>query len=488
MNTQLKAFRQSFAQAKAENRERATLIRTVKMREPFEVYQSFIHQSYPSEIACIMESATHDGTKGRFSFVCMNGTDYTTFNTKKELGWLKEMLSRDCPPAHPTLPFVGGVVGCLTHELITLVEDTVKPHPIDPFQLPLGELCFFADVIVFDHETQEMHYVTNVRILNKTETEAYSEGLVNLRAMERMTSHKLVKWELPLIGPIESNMTQAEYCEMVLKGKEHIDAGDVFQVVLSQRFQVSYQSHRSEGPGLSLYAKLRELNPSPFMFHMRFGQSMKGLTLLGASPEIAVHIANREMCIRPIAGTRKRGATPPEDKLIALELKNDPKELAEHRMLVDLARNDIGRFCKADSITIPELMQVEPYSHVMHLTSEVRGKLRDGVHPLDACLGSLPAGTLSGAPKVRALQIISELEKSRRGPYGGAFGWMTDQAINTCIFIRSAMLLKGMLCWQSGGGIVADSTPQGEYYESLAKALAIETALKQIGKHWKNHE
>jgi anthranilate synthase component 1 len=157
-------------------------------------------------------------------------------------------------------------------------------------------------------------------------------------------------------------------------------------------------------------------------------------------------------------------------------------------MLVDLARNDIGRFCKADSITIPELMQVEPYSHVMHLTSEVRGKLRDGVHPLDACLGSLPAGTLSGAPKVRALQIISELEKSRRGPYGGAFGWMTDQAIDTCIFIRSAMLHEGTLYWQSGSGIVADSDPESEYQESLAKARAIEIALTKIGKHWKSHE
>lgn len=428
-----------------------------------------------------MESAKRSGASNRFSYICLDGKKYVTLNEKKGLGQLKKILRRDCPPKHPVLPFIGGAVGILTHELITLVEDTVRPHANDPFQLPLGELCFFSKVIVFDHEMEEMHYVANVRISGKSMAGAYRDAYRILQEVKHMASHELdPESGIPVIGPVESNMTREEYHAMVRKGKEYIAAGDVFQVVLSQRFRARYESNLSEGSGLSLYAKLRELNPSPYMFHMHFGAERKHLTVLGSSPEIAVHVEGGQMRVRPIAGTRKRGLTPEEDKCLALELQADQKELAEHRMLVDLARNDVGRFCLASSVTVPEIMQVEHYSHVMHLTSEVRGMLRGGVHPLDACLGSLPPGTLSGAPKIRACQIIAELEKSRRGPYGGAFGWMTDQAVDTCIFIRSAMLYQGMLYWQSGSGIVADSDPEAEYQESLAKARAIETALKQI--------
>jgi anthranilate synthase component 1 len=356
MCIQLQAFKQSFTQAKAENRKRATLVETVPMRDPFEVYQSVCE--YP-ETVCIMESMTHEGTKGDFSYVCVGGYDYMTLDSKQGIIRLKERMRRDCPPAHATLPYVCGPIGFFSYELITLIEETVKSHSNDPFRLPLGKLCFFSNVIVFDHRKQEMHYVTNVRISGKTKAMAFQDGCQSLQEMKRMVSHKPdSKRKVPLIGPFESNMTQAEYHEMVLKGKEHVVAGDVFQVVLSQRFQASYESDFSEGPGLSLYAKLREINPSPFMFHMRFGTNMGGLTLLGASPEIAVHIENKQMKIRPIAGTRKRGTTPEEDERLTLELKNDPKELAEHRMLVDLARNDIGRYCKADSITVSELMRI----------------------------------------------------------------------------------------------------------------------------------
>ena len=342
----------------------------------------------------------------------------------------------------------------------------------------------------FDHEQGEMHYVANVRMFdNKSAEEAYHDGCRQISELERMATRPSdVLRVSALIGPIQSNMTREEYHVMVLRAKEHIAAGDVLQVALTQRFSAPYETGRLEEYGLPLYEKLRELNPSPYMFHMRFCHTMNYLTLLGASPEIAVHIADGKMRVRPIAGTRKRGRNPEEDRHLAEELRNDPKQLAEHRMLVDLARNDIGRFCKADSIEIPELMEVEPYSHVMHITSKVTGELRDGVHPLDAALGALPAGTLSGAPKVRALQIIAELEKSRRGPYGGACGWMTDTAVDLCIFIRSAMLQNDILYWQSGGGIVADSEPESEYQESLSKARAIETALKKIGKHWTNYE
>ena len=483
MNTEEKLFQTAYTQAKSEQRRHATLIRTEPIRDPLETYRSIA--GYVHDAICIMESATHDGTKGRFSYIGVSGTRYLTLNEKRHLDWLKEMLRRDCPPSHPVLPFIGGAVGFFSHELITLIETTVPTHSVDPFRLPLGEVYFYSRVIVFDHEEKKMHFVVNVDVSDKGSASAYREGCKGMVELQRMSEGSAPPMRIPLIGPVGSNMSKEEYLNMVLRAKEYIASGDVLQVVLSQRFQTSYENDAS---GLTLYAKLRELNPSPYMFHMDCRSATERIAFLGASPEIAVHIERNTMRIRPIAGTRKRGATPEEDKRLAEELQTDPKELAEHRMLVDLARNDVGRFCKANSIAIPELMEVEPYSHVMHLTSEVAGELREGVHPLDAALGVLPPGTLSGAPKIRALQLIAELEKSRRGPYGGAFGWMTDQALDTCIFIRSALLHKEKLYWQSGDGIVADSTPEGEYQETLDKARAIETALNKIGKHWTSHE
>ena len=213
---------------------------------------------------------------------------------------------------------------------------------------------------------------------------------------------------------------------------------------------------------------------------MRLGESCRNAVLIGASPEVMSKIQKGKMIVRPLAGTAKRGATPKKDKLNAEKLLNDPKEEAEHRMLVDLARNDVSRFCKAESVKVTSLMHVEYFKHVMHIGSEVSGGLNHGVIPFLALLGVMPAGTLSGAPKVEALRIISELEPSRRGPYGGAFGWFTDTALDTCIFIRSALLFEGKLYWQTGAGIVADSIPEKEYVETVMKAKGIETALKHI--------
>ncbi len=489
MNAELKAFKQAFAQAKAEGRWFAPLIHTVKgVRDPLSVYRSLSRFKLGGE-TCLMESVTHNGEKGRFSYICM-GDDFTHHSyicNIHDLDRFKDDLRKYSPPKHPVLPYTGGPVGYLSFGISTLNEETIKLHQNDPFGLPLGEFYCFRRVIVFDHAERQTHYIFNMPSdynRGKDLSETYSIGCVSIEQLEREGSREYPAPRVPIIGPVHSNMTQKEYHQMVLKGKKYVENGDVFQVVLSQRFSAKYRTNHSEGYGLTLYEKLKELNPSPYMFHMRFGSRVSHrLSLIGASPEIAVRIENREMTIRPIAGTRKRGATPKEDKRLAVELKNDPKELAEHRMLVDLARNDIGRYCKADSITIPELMKVELYRNVMHRTSEVRGRLRNGVHLLDACIGAHPQGTVSGAPKIRAQQIITELEKSGRGLYGGTFGWMTDYAMNTCIFIRSAMLRNGKLYWQSGGGIVADSDPESEYQESLAKACPIETALMKIGKH-----
>ncbi|MEO8637798.1 MAG: chorismate-binding protein [Candidatus Taylorbacteria bacterium] len=482
MKTSRKLFGAAFEQSKTEGRQLVTLIHSTKLVEPLVVYRKICEQI--NETVCIMESATHTGEKGRFSYVCVRGSELLKIEKEEDLTVLKNMLQKYSPQAHPTLPFIGGAVGYLGHDLITLVEKTIVPHEHDPFQLPLGAQYFFTDVIVFDHTQREMHYVANVSISDgKTADVAYEDGLARISEMERLVANEVIMQKTPPhIGPISSNVSRAEYHEMVLKAKEHIVAGNVMQVVLSQRFQASYDLGQSEGWGLPIYEKLRELNPSPYMFHMRFGAQMNHLTLLGASPEIMVHIAHERMRIRPIAGTRKRGKNAEEDKQLAEELLNDPKEIAEHVMLLDLARHDVSRFCKDHSVQITSRMKVESYSHVMHIVSEVEGVLRDKVHPLDACIGSLPAGTLSGAPKIRALRIIVELEKSRRGPYGGAFGWMTNVATDTCIFIRSAMLYKGVIYWQSGGGIVNDSEPESEYQETLAKAKPMETVLGKLGK------
>ncbi|HUD04287.1 MAG TPA: chorismate-binding protein, partial [Candidatus Paceibacterota bacterium] len=419
--------------------------------------------------ACILEGAG-SGKKSRFSFVCFNGKYPMVVHDLKDLQSLKKLLHRNSPLPHKTLPFIGGYIGGIGHEAISLVEKSVEPHPIDPFNIPLACLYFFHEVIVVDNEKNEMHVVVNVLVESTDDNLilAYENGCSRVGEIIRKISLGNPNANVPdkiVYGPIVSNMTIEEYCHMVEEAKSLIEQGEVFQIVLSQRFSAPYY-----GSSLALYRELRALNPSPYMFYMRYGSECRNMVLLGASPEVMVGIDKGKMRIRPIAGTRRRVSDLVENERLKKELLDDPKERAEHMMLVDLARNDVGKYCGANSIRVTTLMEVENYSHVMHIVSEVQAMLRDGVHPLDACLGSLPAGTLSGAPKVRALQHISRLEKSQRGLYGGTFGWFTHESLDTCIFIRSAMLLDGVLHWQSGAGIVADSVPQSEYDETIVKA------------------
>lgn len=479
------------AVARTERRKWMVMMDTVPyFSDPISVYRKVL--SRIKGPAALMESAKH-GVKDRYSYICFFSAgssylseEYMTIDCAISLESFKGRLRLLSPAPHGDM-FVGGAVGFIGHEAVSLVEKTVLPNKVDPFRLPQGCFHFFRKVIIFDHEERVVHFVVNLLTYGSVESipyrysleQVYKNGEQEIARMKRL----LQKPELPCkedtvsLTARTSNMTKGEYCAMVKNAKELIRRGEIFQVVLSQRFSVPYQ-----GDGLNLYSILEKLNPSPNMFHMRFGPECRSMVLLGSSPEIMVSInPERVMRIRPIAGTRKRGATIEEDKALATELLADQKELAEHRMLVDLARNDIGKQCVANSIVIPTLMKVENYSHVMHIVTEVTGRLRAGVHPFDACIASLPAGTLSGAPKIRALRIISDLELSQRGPYGGAFGWVTDTAVHTCILIRFAMRLRGTLYWQSGGGIVSDSVPSAEYEESNGKARAIATALDRMG-------
>jgi anthranilate synthase component 1 len=266
-------------------------------------------------------------------------------------------------------------------------------------------------------------------------------------------------------------MTRNEYFSVVARAKDYINAGDIFQVVPSQRFRRPF-----ELPPFSLYRALRRLNPSPFLYYLSF----PGFSIVGSSPEILVRLRDGKVTIRPIAGTRPRGATPEKDAKLAEELMADPKERAEHLMLLDLGRNDVGRVAKIGTVKVTGSFFIERYSHVMHLVSNVEGDIRPGLDAVDALAAGLPAGTLSGAPKIRAMQIIDEFEKEKRGPYGGAVGYFgADGSMDTCIVLRTALVKDGMMYVQAGGGVVADSEPEAEYQETVNKARALMAAAEE---------
>ncbi len=477
-NSDLATFGNNRMVAIQNSRKVTTFTRIVSgatLPDPLRVYESILQKSILP--ACLLESATHKGEKGRYSFICLFGKPFCIMHKMKSLTSLKRRMEDISPLPHSTLPFIGGAVGYIGHEAITGVETTVKLHPIDPFNLPVIALYCFHCVIALDHETSTLHYLVSVPTSWKVKL-GYREACRLVKEMESFvsdSSHEDGIQDVATMKSIISNPSKCEFIDMITRAKRYILSGDVFQVVLSRRLSLRFQ-----GNGVALYRALRTINPSPYLFHMRTDGKCRDATLLGSSPEIMADIRNCEMVIRPLAGTRKRGKTPAGDNRNAKALLHNQKERAEHKMLVDLALNDVRRFCLANSVKVTKLMEPEYFSHVIHMASEVRGKLKENVHPLDACIGSLPAGTLSGCPKVRALQLIAELEACQRGPYGGAFGWFTDWSLDTCIFIRSALLLDGVLYWQTGAGIVSDSDPQMEYAETVKKAKAMEKALNEM--------
>jgi anthranilate synthase component 1 len=275
---------------------------------------------------------------------------------------------------------------------------------------------------------------------------------------------------MPVSDPV-SNTTPDEYIAMIAKAKEYIRAGDAFQIVLSQRFSTPFTL-----PPFALYRALRRTNPSPFLYHLDLG----GYALVGSSPEILVRVRDGEVTIRPLAGTRPRGATPQQDEALAESLLTDPKERAEHLMLLDLGRNDVGRVSEIGSVEVTEKFVIERYSHVMHIVSNVQGRLRDGLDVIDALLGGFPAGTVSGAPKVRAMEIIDELERHKRGPYAGCVGYFSANGqMDTCIVLRTALVKDGVMHVQAGAGVVDDSQPENEQQECINKAKAVVRAAEE---------
>ena len=399
---------------------------------------------------------------------------------------LEEMIAEFRAPNVPGLPrFCGGAVGYAGYDTIRYVERLPNAPP-DDRGLPDLSFGFYDRMFIFDHAAKTILAVAHARVGGGADLRAaYDAACRGVDELVERLERGVADLRLTDIDPrapgfldahsrftntgITSNFTRAAFVEAVQKVREYINAGDAFQIVLSQRFRTETTARPFD-----IYRALRVVNPSPFMFYLRAGAA----TLVGASPEIMCRVENGVITNRPLAGTRRRGATPEEDAALAAELLADPKERAEHIMLVDLARNDVGRVAELGSVKISDLLTVERYSHVMHLSSTVTGKLKAGLTAFDALRASLPAGTLSGAPKVRAMEIIDELEPHRRGPYGGAVGYVDFSGnMDTCIALRTMVLLGQTAYVQAGAGLVADSVPAAEYQETVHKAMSLLRAI-----------
>ncbi len=377
------------------------------------------------------------------------------------------------PPIDDLPPFAGGAVGFFGYDLVRTVEPLGEPNP-DPIGLPDMALMVSDLLVVFDHMRHELTLLAYAFPDRETEIEAaYAKAATTIaEARERLRGPvpRRMQAEGRRAPEFASNMSREDFESNVRRIIEYIHAGDAFQVVPSQRF-----SAESPVEAFSIYRGLRTINPSPYMYFLDFGD----FQLAGASPEPLVKVTGRTVETRPIAGTYPRGASEEEDRRRAAELLDDPKERAEHVMLVDLGRNDLGRVCEYGSVQVDELMVVEAYSHVLHIVSQVSGRLRPEVTAMDALRAVLPAGTLSGAPKVRAMQIIDELEPHKRGSYGGAIGYLGFTGdLDTAIHIRTVVVKDGLVHVQAGGGTVADAKPDYEYEESLQKAKAVFRAVE----------
>jgi len=371
-------------------------------------------------------------------------------------------------------PFTGGAVGYFGYDMVRTIED-IPDTGRDDVGTDDAVLMFYKTVLAFDHLRHQIHIISNLLVDESRDPleVQYAEAQDEIRRMEALLREPL---EPPVSTPnndeiqVRSNFEKADYLASVTKAKEYIAAGDIFQVVLAQRFEVDLKTAPFE-----IYRALRIVNPSPYMYYLKLPEA----AIVGSSPEMLVRIQGQEASYRPIAGTRPRGGSDAEDDKLAKELLADEKERAEHIMLVDLGRNDLGRVSKYGTVRVEELMFIERYSHVMHLVSSLRGQLPDNVDRLDTMMACFPAGTVSGAPKVRAMEIIDELEPTRRGVYSGAIMYLDfSNNLDSCIAIRTLVVKGNKGYIQAGGGIVADSVPEGEYMETVNKSRALLRAIQ----------
>ncbi len=437
-----------------------------------------------SQHCYMLESAQADETWGRYTFLgynprmaitCKDGVmEYSgkKIETDDPSGVLRDILARYRSPRFENLPpFTGGLVGYFSFDYFGYCEPSARCKVEDTDAFQDLDLMLFDKVIAFDNVKQKIILIVNIR-LNDPEGN-YRRAEAELREIRALLYYGEKYAEKPgrLLGDVTALFSEEEYCAMVEKAKEHIKEGDIFQIVLSNRLSAPF-----EGSLFNTYRMLRTINPSPYMFYF----AGTDVEVAGASPETLVKLEDGVLHTFPLAGTRKRGATDEEDKALEVELLADEKELAEHNMLVDLGRNDLGKISVFGSVRVETLHEITRYSHVMHIGSTVRGDIREEYDAIDAINAVLPAGTLSGAPKIRACQLIGELENNKRGIYGGAVGYIDFTGnMDTCIAIRIAYQKNGTVFVRSGAGIVADSDPKKEYQECLSKARASLRALEQ---------
>ena len=485
-----------------EFREKAKIGNTIPVYRPIladmETPVSAFYKLLPNDYAFLLESVEGGEKVARYSFIGSQPSilfqskghkvtiEYVAKNEKVSMEYedpltaLEEIMNQYQPASIEGLPeFHGGAVGFMSYDMVRFVEE-LPDDTDDELQLPD---CFFMiaeTILIFDHVNHQIKIVANAHIDGDVDA-AYANAIQEIDALvEQLTSGidtaKLIQkgdgsGNLPETVPDPpSNFTKSEYENAVMRAKEYIAAGDIIQVVPSQRFSrpVSVDS-------FDIYRSLRVVNPSPYMYFLK----CNAFDIVGASPEMMVRVENGIVQTRPIAGTLPRGKTEEEDRELEQKLLADPKERAEHVMLVDLGRNDLGRVCEYHSVEVTDLMIVERFSHVMHIVSHVIGKLREDLTAFDVIRACLPAGTLSGAPKIRAMEIIEELEPTRRGTYGGTVGYFSfSGSADTAITIRTAVIKDGTAYVQAGGGVVADSVPENEYYETVSKAWAMLTAIE----------
>ena len=432
--------------------------------------------------AYMLESAQSDEKWGRYTFLgfdpkleitCINGEityGGKTEKTEDPSAIIREILSHFKSPKLDFLPsFTGGLVGYFSYDYLGYVEPTASCDVNDTENFKDVDLMLFDKVIAFDHVRQKLILISNMSL--EDIDAGYSEAISELEELIDLLKNG-AKSEDPegrLLGEVTPLFSKEEYCAMVEKAKNYIHEGDIFQIVLSNRLSAPF-----EGSLLNTYRILRTVNPSPYMFYF----AGTDVEVAGASPETLVKLEDGVLHTFPLAGTRPRGKTEEEDKRLETELLADEKELAEHNMLVDLGRNDLGKISKFGTVEVEKLRSIERYSHVMHIGSTVRGQIAEGCDALDAIEAVLPAGTLSGAPKIRACQLIGELENNKRGIYGGAIGYIDFTGnMDTCIAIRIAYKKNGKVFVRSGAGLVADSVPEKEFEECLNKAKAVLNSL-----------
>ncbi len=416
-------------------------------------------------------------TRGNQAELLKSGSPAERRTITDPLDLVKEALSIYRPVRVKGLPrFFGGMVGYLAYDAVRFFE-TLPDRTNDDLGLPDLLFLLTDTLLIFDNLSQRIQVVSNAFVPDKaasTVEAAYDLAISKIEAVVADLGKPLERSAVPTLASrppeVMSNFTREGFCQAVLKCKNYVEAGDIIQAVLSQRLQV-----KTIAQPFDVYRALRVINPSPYMYFLRLGE----LSLAGSSPEVLIRLEDAQIDLRPIAGTRPRGQTEVEDRELAAELLEDPKERAEHIMLVDLGRNDVGRVAVPGSVEVNELMVIERYSHVMHIVSNVRGRIQEGRDAFDVLRASFPAGTVTGAPKIRAMEIIEELESVRRGSYAGAVGYISFSGnMDTCIAIRTILFAKERAWIQAGAGIVADSDPEREYQETLSKAAAMLRAIE----------